>query len=396
MSPSEVSDYWFGKSFAFIRANPAAELKLLGRKFGMFFNAFEVPQIESYALTERRYGSLKILFVNFWFLGAIGLLGLLLSIPQWRRLLPLQGYVFVFALSIVIFFITARYRAQIAPVFALFAAYALLDRLPRVLVDVRRGFGFAGLFLLILFMTQPRLFAWDQNEILYREHVHEARRASMAGEPGFALTEIEKALELYPDYHEGYIHRAIIHKEHNDVFKAIEDYTRAIDLRPGLSGTHYDLAQALRQVNLKQQAIEEYKKALEIDTLMVKAYNNLGITYAELGRFNEAVKNFERVIEIDPTYVKTYNNMGVLLAQNGHADEAIAVFRQAIAHDADYANSYKNLANAYITKKQIHPAIEALTRYLELEPDDDAARVNLQKLYVAASYDSTGAVPEGQ
>jgi Tfp pilus assembly protein PilF/4-amino-4-deoxy-L-arabinose transferase-like glycosyltransferase len=393
MSPSEVSDYWFGKAVAFVRANPAAALKLLGRKFGMFFNASEVPQIESYDLTKRRNVSLKLLFVNMWFLGTFGILGLLFSIPRWRRLLPFQGYVIAYALSIIVFFVTARYRVQIAPVIALFAGYALIDCLPRFLTDVRKGFGVAGAFVLILFLMQPRLFALDQKEVAFREHVHEARRASMVGEYKRAVNEIDKAVGMFPDYHEGYIHRAIIHKESRDFFKAIEDYTRALELRPDLSSAHYDLGQTLRQVNLKRQAIEEYKKAIEIDPLMIKAHNNLGITHAELGQFNEAVKYFERVIEMDPSYVKAYNNMGVLLAQNDRVDEAIAVFHQAIARDAEYANSYKNLANAYISKKQVQPAIEALTRYLELEPDDNGARENLQKLFIAAAHDSTAASP---
>jgi tetratricopeptide (TPR) repeat protein len=358
------------------------------RKTAMFFNAYEIPQIESFDVARDRYLSLKLLPVNFWFLVSLGLLGFLFSFNRWWRYFLLQGYVLLFAVSIILFFITARYRVQIAPVLALFAAYALLTVLPSRLRDMRRGFATGGLLLLLVVFTQPKLFAMDPLQINFREHVHEARRASTAGSYPLAVKEIGRAIAIYPEYYEGYVHRAIIHKEGKDLFKAIEDYTRALDLNPSLAGSRYDLGQTFRQVNLRAKAVEQYKLAIELDPLMIKAHNNLGITYAEMGKIAEAVRCFERVIELDPYYVKAYNNMGVALAQSGREAEAVLVFRRAIEHAPFYANSYKNLANAYISQKQVGPAIETLTRYLELKPDDEAAAENLRKLHIAARSDS--------
>jgi len=391
MSPSEISSYWFDLAFDYIRGHPASAIGLFGRKLAMFFNGYEIPQIESYDLTKRDYRPLKLLFVNFWFLGGIGIVGLLFSFSQWRRLFPLQWYVLSYAISIALFFVTARYRVQIAPVMALFAAYALLDVFPRYLTSLRRGLVVGGLAAAVLFLTQPALFALDAKEVAFREHVHRARRAGMAGEYQRAVAEIDSAVAMYPDHFEGYVHRAIIHNEGKDHFKAIEDYTRALDLRPDLPGTHYDLGQTFRKVSMLQQAIAEYKKAISLDSLMVKAYNNLGITYAEVGEYQEAVDCFQKVIQLDPHYTKAYNNLGAVLAENNRLDDAIATFSEAIRRDPMYANSYKNLANAYVVKREIQPAIDALTQYLSLMPSDEAARANLEKLRQAAAYDSTAA-----
>ncbi|MCK4773923.1 MAG: tetratricopeptide repeat protein [Candidatus Krumholzibacteria bacterium] len=393
MTPSEVSAYWFDKAFSFIRSHPAAELKLLGRKAAMFFNAYEMPQIESYDLTRRRYSSLRLFPIHFWFLGAVGIFGLLFSLSRWRKHFLLYGFVLSYALSIVCFFVTARYRIQIAPVMALFTGYALLGAVPRV-NDVRRGVGTLGLLLLIFFLTQPRLFAMDPDEVDFREHIHEARRASVVGEYERAVEQIDLAIELFPDYYEGYLHRAIIHKEGEQLFKAIEDYSRALRKRPDLSSVHYDLAQTFRRVRLKRQAIDEYKKAIELDPVMIKAYNNLGITYSELGQYQQAVENFERVIEMDPSYLKAYNNLGAALAESGRVDQAIDVLRKAVERDPNYARSYRNLANAYISNRLIQSAIEALTAYVRLVPGDDKARADLDKLYIAARGDSSAASPE--
>ena len=392
MSPSEVSDYWFEKAFAFIRAHPGREMALLARKFVMFFNGYEMPQIENYDSARSRYASLRFLFVNFWMLVSCGVLGMIFALPHWRRCLLLYGYVLAYALSITLFFVTARYRVQIAPIMTLFAAYALVGVAPRYLLRVRSAAVFVGLLLLLVAVTQPRLFALPEKEVSFREHVHSARRASETKQYQLALREIDRAIELYPNYFEGYIHRAIIHKEGGDLFKAIEDYARVLDFEPGLSGAHYDLAQALRQVNMKPKAIEEYKKAIEIDSLMIEAYNNVGITYSELRRYDVAIAYFEKAIAMDPNYLKAYNNLGAALAESGRVEDAIRTFEKAIAVDPTYANSYKNLAMAYVSIERVGPALAAMERYLALVPTDGKARGVLEKLRIAAA-DSTKGSP---
>lgn len=389
LTPSEVSDYWLDQSKRFIRENPAAEIKLLARKAALFFNGYEIPQIESYDLARNQYGSLRLLFVKFWFIGSLAILGLIFTISCWRKYLLAQGYIFVYAISIILFFVTARYRVQIVPIMSLFAAYALLGVAPRAVSSVKRLVSVGTLFGLILILTQPSLFAWNEEEIMFREYVHQARRLGETGDFSAALVAANKAIELLPKYAEGYHHRAIIHKTSGDLFKAIEDYTRALDYAPGLPGVHYDLAQTFRQVNLRQQAIAEYQKAIKLDSLMIEAYNNLGITYGELNRHDRAVEYFNKVLEIDPGYIKAYNNLGAALGQAGRADEAIAVFERAIEIDPEYANTYMNLAMAFISLRRIDPAMTAVTKYLSLRPGDDNARSILDKLRVAAAADTT-------
>ncbi len=133
VSDSEFSRYWFNEAFDFIRANPGQEARLMLRKTAMFFNAYEMPQIESYQAGRDRHSALRFLFVGFWFILSLGLMGMIYLLRQWRRYFLLYGYILSFAASIILFFITARYRVQIAPILCLFAAYALLVVLPRAL-----------------------------------------------------------------------------------------------------------------------------------------------------------------------------------------------------------------------------------------------------------------------
>jgi tetratricopeptide (TPR) repeat protein len=390
LSPSEVSRYWFQRSMDYIREHPAGELRLLARKFALFFSGYEIPQIESYALERDQYASLRVFFVDFWWLLSLGATGILFSLREWRRHFLVSGFVAVYALSVIAFFITARYRVQITPMLALFAAHAVVTVAPRFLGSARRGFAFVGTLALLLALTHPGVFAMEEREVSYRQHVHNARRLSELGEHKPAIEEIDKAIALYPDFYEGYWQRAIINIAANDQLKAAEDYSRALSHKSDVPTIHYDFAQTLRRLNMTDKAISEYETAIDLDPVMVEAHNNLGIAYREAGRYEDAIRAFARVIELDPRYAKAYNNLGACLAESGREDQAIVTFRRATQLFPGYANSYKNLAMAYVSVKRPRPALDAIEAYLALRPDDDGARDLMEKLQVAVAADSVG------
>lgn len=380
VTPSEMSRYWFDMGLTFVKDNPVKALALFARKAALYFNGYEVPQIENYDTARDRYGTLRLPFVNMWMLLCLGLFGMLYSLKHWRKYFLLYGYVMALALSIVLFFVSARYRVQIAPVLALFAAHALLVVVPHAVANLRRQLLPAVVLLVLLLTTSPRLFALPHEEVQWLEHVHEARRLSTSGKYDEARVEIDKAVAIYPDHADSYIHRAIIEKEADKRFDAVQDYARALDLDPDLPLVQYDFGQILRQLRMYDPAAEAYRKAIELDPQMLEAYNNLGITYRLQRRYDDANREFEKVIELNPRYIKAYNNLGASLAESGNLDRAVDVLARGIEVDAGYANTYKNLAMVYVQKKDVARAHEFLEHYLTLEPKDERAQHVLDQL----------------
>ena len=72
-------------------AHPAEEMRLLLRKTAMFFNGYEVPQIESYDIARKQYWTLRMLFVNSWIVMALALTGMVFLVKDWRKLFFLYG-----------------------------------------------------------------------------------------------------------------------------------------------------------------------------------------------------------------------------------------------------------------------------------------------------------------
>ncbi|MFQ5512249.1 MAG: tetratricopeptide repeat protein [Candidatus Krumholzibacteriia bacterium] len=380
VSDAEVSRYWYREAFDFMRTNPGREIRLLLRKTAMFFSAYEMPHIDSYLAARSHQPMLRFLFVSFWMIVSLALMGMIYSLRKWREYFLLYGYVLAFSLSVILFFITARYRAQVAPALCLFAAQALLFVLPRAVSGIRRSLVPVILFAVILVATRPGLFALPERDVEWREHTHRARRLSQTNRHQKAIEEMDKAVEIHPDYPESYIQRAVIYKTRNNDFKAISDYSRALKIDPALPTVQYDLGQSLRRVQMYEPAAEAYRKAVELDPAMTQAYNNLGITCRQLKQYDKAAEYFEKVIEIDPGYTKAYNNLGATLAEAGDPDRAIEIFKKAIDVDPGYANSYKNLAMAHVHNQQVREAAAALQKYLTLAPGDERARGMLEQL----------------
>lgn len=389
MTDAELSRYWYDESFAYIRSNPAPYARLLARKTAMFFNGYEVPQIESFDAARREHATLRMFFFPFWAILVLGLVGVVATIRAWRRNFLLLGYVLAFSLSIILFFVTSRYRVQIVPVLSLFAAHALLMTLPQIARSLRRSVLPIGLFIALIVLTRPSLFALPPQDVEWRELTHRARRLSRIGEHTAALGEIAKAIEIHPDNPDSYLQRAVIHKGNGDLFRAIEDYSRALDLDYDMPTVHYDLGQTLRQAKMYGPAIRSYEAAVTLDPRMLEAYNNLGIAYREMKNHEKAIESFQKVIDRDPTYTKAYNNLGASLAELGHLDEAATVFEKAITVDPTYPNSYKNLAMVTIQRKDVDRAVSLLSRYLELKPGDEHAQSVMKQLRVAVEADST-------
>jgi protein O-mannosyl-transferase len=66
-----------------------------------------------------------------------------------------------------------------------------------------------------------------------------------------------------------------------------------------------------------RQAIEDFNKAIEIKPDYIDAYYNRGHAYADLGNYRQAIEDYGRVIKIKPDSADAYNNRGVAYITQG-------------------------------------------------------------------------------
>jgi len=133
LTPAEVSSYWTTQTLAFIRSEPLAWSKLLGRKTALLWNRSEMLDTES----QESYAEWSTLLRLAGRLGHFGVLvplaclGIIITWPSRNRLWVIYGISTAYAASVVMFYVSARYRYPLVPFLLLFAAAGLVA-LPRL------------------------------------------------------------------------------------------------------------------------------------------------------------------------------------------------------------------------------------------------------------------------
>ncbi|HVT18386.1 MAG TPA: glycosyltransferase family 39 protein [Thermoanaerobaculia bacterium] len=129
LSPAAVSALFWRESFAEIAEAPAAWLRLLLRKTRLFWNAYEIPDAEGYAVYRQESAVLRCLPLGFGAVAPLALAGFAAawrSGPRERRSAVLLGLLAAgTCLPVVLFYVFGRYRIEVVPFLIPLAAFAL-------------------------------------------------------------------------------------------------------------------------------------------------------------------------------------------------------------------------------------------------------------------------------
>jgi 4-amino-4-deoxy-L-arabinose transferase-like glycosyltransferase len=125
LSAGEVSDFWAERTLSDISANPGRWLTLIGRKFVLFWNHYEIPNHYHLYYVKLFAPVLRIPVGTFGVVAPLGLFGLALAVRRRKRVGLLILFGLSFMASVVPFFITGRYRLAIVPVLLVGAGFAV-------------------------------------------------------------------------------------------------------------------------------------------------------------------------------------------------------------------------------------------------------------------------------
>jgi tetratricopeptide (TPR) repeat protein len=105
-----------------------------------------------------------------------------------------------------------------------------------------------------------------------------------------AIEEYKKAIDIKPDWALAHNNLGLVYEKINKDTLAIQEYTKALRLDPNLAEAHYNLASVYYDQRSYTQAIDAYKRALQIDPNMAEAHYNLGAAYYETRQYDLARK----------------------------------------------------------------------------------------------------------
>ena len=127
------------------------------------------------------------------------------------------------------------------------------------------------------------------------------------------------------------------------------------------------------------EARELLQQAHNADSSIPELTNRLGFVVSQMGNHEEALKLYSHALSLqedDVTHLAIASQFKALSRFN----EAEEHYKAAIAIDDQYEVSYFNYANLLVEMGRISEAKTMYEKALEIEPDLDAAKEELEKL----------------
>lgn len=183
-----------------------------------------------------------------------------------------------------------------------------------------------------------------------------------------AYNYLEKALKLDDHSLNAYLLLGELMFLDNNTSGAYQAYKNATLIDPNSS---------LAQENLAKMTL-----AAEDDVL--KPIMNLldeGTNERNADKVNEAYRQINEYIAEHPESVIAQNIKGNVLGRGmGRLDDAIAIYEQVLKKDPSFASAWENMGISYAIKGNFDKAESCLHKALELAPDNENIKFNLQSL----------------
>ena len=372
--PGAGSSYLLGKAWEYIRTEPSGYLALLLHKGYLFWHGVEIPRnTDLYAAAE--YSPLLRLLLwkyglafPFGLVSALALLGAAYVLLKPKRRTPAAYLVLLFAgvymLSVVLFFVTGRYRLPAVPCLLLLAAYGACT-----LAGLRRRplYLSAGVLAALLLITNAGTAATSPPVAAFHHYslgaVYESKDMKTN-----ALQHYRRAVELAPAHRRALLGLANMYGATQRYDDAAHIWRQFLDHYPDQDDVRLQLADFLRLRGQPQEAAAEYQKLLVRQPDRASLYLRLGRAEAAAGQRVQAEAAYGRALELGAQ--SAHYLLGQLYEAQGQLARAERAYQQLIAHQPDHLAGLCHLADLLLKRGEAETAKNHLLAALALDPDN--------------------------
>jgi len=115
--------------------------------------------------------------------------------------------------------------------------------------------------------------------------------------------------------------------------KAVEEFQRAIELKPGYADAYHNLGNTYQQMGKVDEAIESFEKAIEASPNLWQSYQNLAAIYFEQENYTKAKNYLEKATNVNPKNDNLFLNLGIINLKLGEKEKAKQALEQALKID---------------------------------------------------------------
>jgi 4-amino-4-deoxy-L-arabinose transferase-like glycosyltransferase len=338
LKPSEVSRFWFKKTLNFITNYPTKFIQLLGTKSFLFFNNYEIPDNYDYQFLKTLTPSLNAGILSFGIVFLLAASGIMLFLWTGPKFYLIYGFIITYAASVILFFVTSRYRIPIAPILLPFAATFALEGVKQIRNTNQKRLTFFGFFLALITLIAFKPISHVGFAFSYKNMGLAYEKKELFKE---ALRLYQNAEKIKPDDPKAIHHMGVIFLKTGNNQKAKETFLKSIQLNPKLAEAHFSLAEAYQKSGQRKDAITSYKAGLQIKPNDHNSHFNLAEMYRLSGFIDKAIDENTIAIRLRPDFAEAHFNLGGLNILK---------------------NNYKNAKSHYDQAEKLGLKIEKVTR----------------------------------
>jgi len=195
-----------------------------------------------------------------------------------------------------------------------------------------------------------------------------------------ALSAFQAALERSPTVSEYLNNVGSVLLMKGDAAAALDYFTRALESRPDNWEASRNLASALIALQRYEEAIGFIGQLLAERPSDARLLYFLGRAHEGRGNGEAAKEAYERASVADPADIWAPTALANLYAQRGEYEEAVLIYRRILARYPGAVHQRVALASAFEEMGKVNAAIEELRIAVRLNPQDDTARRELERI----------------
>jgi tetratricopeptide (TPR) repeat protein len=383
LGPYEASGYWLGKGLVYLVCQPLDAAALYLKKLMLFLRKEEVSLNINYSLSKELVPIFRIPFFGFGLVSPLGLLGLLIAAKHVSRNQALVLCYFAgCVLSIILFFISDRYRLPALPFAVIFAALAVIGICRVAARRERKTVIAGGMSAVLLFF----LINYNFESISFRPlaAIHYNNLANLyiqIGEKEKALEELKRSLELNPGIAAAYNNLGQLQIEMGSPEEGERNLGLALEIDPDYAVAHYNMGMALDNRGDKKGALWHYRTAVHISPALVEARVNLAKMLFGAGDLTEARIHYQAALAEDPEFAEAYEGLAELYAKIGDYESAGFMFTQMIELGSAKYAAVVNAGLAFKMSGRMDVAFKYFKHATELDPKRPEAYLHVGSIY---------------
>lgn len=351
---ADRSAYFYRQAGDWIARAPGDFVRLLGYKAFLLVRGEEIKRNQDVYFARTYSWLLGVLLwkidhlaVPFGLLGPLAAVGMVLA---WRRrsqaglLLLCTG---AYSASLLLFFVTSRYRLPLVPLLLPFAGYALVWLVQQGQARQWRRLGI-GVAVVVLLAVVSNAGLRPADPLADAEiHFDLGRVEAQQGQYAAAVRSFGTAVQLDSNYLQARHNLGAALAAMRRYREAEVVYRRALAQAPDDRGLHLNLAALYRATGRYEQAMGHYRRVLATKAdaaVRAQAANALGLIEVRQGALARAVDYFAMALKAAPGNHLIAFNLGAAYHDLGQFDEAAKFYRLTLRLAPEYAKAQRALA----------------------------------------------------